>query len=57
MHPSFMIRHSEARKTYRVPRYMIAQVSWVRPDNYGEEGRRRDPKKRLFFFLGGGALG
>jgi hypothetical protein len=55
MHPSFMIRHSEARKTYRVRRYMTAQVSWVRQTiNYGEEGRRRDPKKTFFVFFWGG---
>ena len=40
MHPSFMIKHSEARKTYRVRRYMIAQVSWVRADNCGEDNKK-----------------
>jgi hypothetical protein len=53
MHPSFMTRHSEARKTYRLRRYMIAQVSWVKQTiDYGEEGRRRDPKNIFFVFLG-----
>ena len=40
MHPSFMIRHSEARKTYRARRYMRAQVSWVRVDNCGEDNKK-----------------
>jgi hypothetical protein len=29
IHPSFTIRDSRARKTYRVRRYMTARVSWV----------------------------
>ena len=33
MHPSFTIRHSEARKTYRrVRRYMTAQMGWGQAD-------------------------
>jgi len=42
MHPSFMIRHNEARKTYRVRRYMTAQVSWVRQIITGRKDAESD---------------
>lgn len=55
MHPSFMTRHSKARMTCRVRRYITAQVSWVRQ----MIAERKDIDERdsewTFFFLGGGS--
>jgi len=56
MHPSFMIRHSEARKTYRVRRYMMtAQVRWVRVRQIVTERKDVDKtlKRLLYFYFGG----
>jgi hypothetical protein len=53
MHPSLMIRHSEAaRKTDRVRRYMTAQMSWVQAGTATTE--RKDEDDRIYFLFFGG---